>query len=217
MNKEAEESSAADCLRDGSAVLQEAATAAEGGKADSSAAEERGALLREAATAAEGGSSAAEERGALLQEAVPAAQIPALPKQSAELGVLTRELMEKLVPEAAEDASDGLGMLGWKRTGAALLVYSMWQKACKGDVSAAKLIREMNGEADEEGGAAGRGQDRRSLWGSAGKAGTPGLRYTDSGNPDGGPDGGLCLPGIEELRAMTDEELALLESRCVGV
>lgn len=66
--------------------------------------------------------------------------------QSADLGDLTRELLRSLAPTEAEaeDASAGIGMLGWKRTGAAMLVYGIWQKACRGDVSAAKLLRELS-------------------------------------------------------------------------
>ena len=67
--------------------------------------------------------------------------------QSAELGALTRELMAKDVPDAPDgDVSDLVAQLGWRRTGASMLVTALWQKACRGDVSAAKLIREMNGE-----------------------------------------------------------------------
>ena len=76
-------------------------------------------------------------------------------EQSSELGVLTKELMAALVPtpEEAEDITEAMSLIGWRRTGAALLVYSIYQKACKGDVSAAKLIREMNDEVPADGGA----------------------------------------------------------------
>ena len=74
-------------------------------------------------------------------------------EQSSELGVLTKELMSALVPtpEEAEDITEAMSLIGWKRTGAALLVYSIYQKACKGDVPAAKLIREMNDEVPAAG------------------------------------------------------------------
>lgn len=71
------------------------------------------------------------------------------PRQSADLSELTRELLEDLVPteQEAEDVSAALGTLGWRRTGAAMLVFCLWQKACRGDVSAAKLIRELSMES----------------------------------------------------------------------
>lgn len=70
------------------------------------------------------------------------------PRQSTDLGELTRELLGDLVPTEDEydDVSSALGTLGWRRTGAAMLVFCLWQKACKGDVSAAKLIRELSTE-----------------------------------------------------------------------
>ena len=75
-------------------------------------------------------------------------------EQSSELGVLTKELMAALVPtpEEAEDITEAMSLIGWRRTGAALLVYSIYQKACKGDVPAAKLIREMNDEVPADSG-----------------------------------------------------------------
>jgi len=73
-------------------------------------------------------------------------------EQSSSLGILTRELMAMPVPDDLSDVSQFLSQVGMKRTGAAMLLGSMFKKACGGDVSAAKLIREMNGEADSEGG-----------------------------------------------------------------
>jgi len=74
-------------------------------------------------------------------------------EQSSNLGVLTRELMATLVPDEISDVSQFLSEVGLKRTGAAMLLGSVFKKACSGDVSAAKLIREMNDEveADESG------------------------------------------------------------------
>ena len=72
--------------------------------------------------------------------------------QSTDLGELTRELLENLVPteEEGEDISSALGTLGWRRTGAAMLVFCLWQKACRGDVSAAKFIRDLSLERAED-------------------------------------------------------------------
>ena len=72
--------------------------------------------------------------------------------QSTDLGELTRELLEDLVPteDEAEDISSALGNLGWRRTGAAMLVFCLWQKACRGDVSAAKFIRDLSLERAED-------------------------------------------------------------------
>ena len=74
--------------------------------------------------------------------------------QSSDLNVLTRELMETLVPDDLSDISEVLQQIGWKRTGAAYLIGSVYRKACGGDVSAAKLIKELAESAVSEEGSA---------------------------------------------------------------
>ena len=73
--------------------------------------------------------------------------------QSSNLGTLTQELMETLVPDDLSDVSEVLMQIGWKRTGAAYLIGSIYKKACLGDVSAAKLLKELteNTMEDESG------------------------------------------------------------------
>ena len=62
--------------------------------------------------------------------------------------------MAKPVPSNIDTDLDVLvAELGWKRTGSSMLVTALWAKACKGDVNAAKLIRELNGETTVEDGA----------------------------------------------------------------
>lgn len=73
-------------------------------------------------------------------------------EQSSNLGILTRELMAAPVPDDVSDVSQFLSEMGLKRTGAAMLLGSVFKKACSGDVSAAKLLREMNEEAETEDG-----------------------------------------------------------------
>ena len=70
--------------------------------------------------------------------------------QSSNLGTLTQELLASAVPMTAEDTGDVISALGWKPTGACMLVAAIWRKAVSGDVNSAKLIREMNGEIEAD-------------------------------------------------------------------
>ena len=65
------------------------------------------------------------------------------------LGSLTRELLSTEIRCEPETAQEVCSEAGIPYTGAALLVAATWLKAYKGDVNAAKLIREMNGESNE--------------------------------------------------------------------
>lgn len=71
-------------------------------------------------------------------------------KQSSNLGTLTQELLASAVPMTIEDTGDIISALGWKPTGACMLVAAIWRKAVSGDVNSAKLIREMSGEIDND-------------------------------------------------------------------
>ncbi len=75
-------------------------------------------------------------------ETKPAAGEPAL-------CALARELLSSPVPpeEECDDISSALAAMGIKRTGAAMVAFGIWRKAFKGDVSAAKLIRELSEDA----------------------------------------------------------------------
>ena len=70
--------------------------------------------------------------------------------QSANLSELTSELMGTVIRSNNETAYDVCADAGWEHTASALLVAALWMKAYKGDVSAAKLIREITGEAETE-------------------------------------------------------------------
>ena len=70
--------------------------------------------------------------------------------QSANLSELTSELMGTVIRINCETAYDVCADAGWEHTASALLVAALWMKAYKGDVSAAKLIREITGEAETE-------------------------------------------------------------------
>ena len=65
------------------------------------------------------------------------------------LGSLTRELLSTEIRREPETAQEVCSEVGIPYTGAALLVAATWLKAYKGDVNAAKLIREMNGENND--------------------------------------------------------------------
>ena len=65
------------------------------------------------------------------------------------LGSLTRELLSTEIRCEPETAQEVCSEAGMPYTGAALLVAATWLKAYKGDVNAAKLIREMNGESND--------------------------------------------------------------------
>ena len=73
------------------------------------------------------------------------------PAQGASLTELTNYMLCSIMP-TADDPRDCLMELGVKPTCAASIVFGMIQKAAKGDTSAAKFIKEMNGEglAEEE-------------------------------------------------------------------
>ena len=62
---------------------------------------------------------------------------------------LTQQILSSRMP-MQEDMDAALFELGIKPTCGATLVYSMIQKACKGDTSAAKFIKELNGEGGDE-------------------------------------------------------------------
>ena len=73
-----------------------------------------------------------------------------IPKE-ASLEQLTRHMLESVMP-TEEDPRDCLMALGVQPTCAAVIVFGMIQKAAKGDTSAAKFVKELNGEgpSDEE-------------------------------------------------------------------
>ena len=71
------------------------------------------------------------------------------PPQSASLTELTNYMLCSIMP-TADDPRDCLMELGVKPTCAASIVFGMIQKAAKGDTSAAKFIKEMNGEGPAE-------------------------------------------------------------------
>ena len=62
---------------------------------------------------------------------------------------LTQQMLSSRMP-MQEDIDAALFELGIKPTCAATLVYSMILKASKGDTSAAKFIKELNGEGGDE-------------------------------------------------------------------
>ena len=67
-----------------------------------------------------------------------------IPKE-ASLEQLTRHMLSSVMP-TEEDPRDCLMALGVQPTCAAVIVFGMIQKAAKGDTSAAKFIKEINGE-----------------------------------------------------------------------
>ena len=67
-----------------------------------------------------------------------------LPK-NATLTELTAHMLTSIMP-TSDDPRDCLMELGVRPTCAAAIVYGMIQKAAKGDTSAAKFLKEMNGE-----------------------------------------------------------------------
>ena len=74
-----------------------------------------------------------------------------MPKKKTEpvtMTALTREMLSSLMPEE-DNATDALTQMGIKRTGAALVVFGLIQKASKGDPSAAKFLKELNGEEEQ--------------------------------------------------------------------
>ena len=65
--------------------------------------------------------------------------------RSASLAELTSHMLTSIMP-TTDDPRDSLMALEVKPTCAAYIVYGMIQKAAKGDTSAAKFIKEINGE-----------------------------------------------------------------------
>ncbi len=74
---------------------------------------------------------------------------PKLP-QSASLTELTNTMLTSIMP-TSDDPRECLTELGIRPTCAAAIVFGMIQKAAKGDTSAAKFVKEMNGEGPENG------------------------------------------------------------------
>lgn len=60
---------------------------------------------------------------------------------------LAKELLASLMPET-DNISEALTQMGFRRTCAAVVVYGLIQKAGKGDTSAAKFLKELNGEEE---------------------------------------------------------------------
>ena len=73
---------------------------------------------------------------------------PKLP-QSASLTELTNTMLTSIMP-TSDDPRECLTELGIRPTCAAAIVFGMIQKAAKGDTSAAKFVKEMNGEGPAE-------------------------------------------------------------------
>ena len=71
------------------------------------------------------------------------------PTQSASLTELTNYMLTSIMP-TSDDPRECLTELGVKPTCAASIVFGMIQKAAKGDTSAAKFVKEMNGEGPAE-------------------------------------------------------------------
>ncbi len=65
--------------------------------------------------------------------------------QSASLTELTNTMLTSIMP-TSDDPRECLTELGIRPTCAASIVFGMIQKAAKGDTSAAKFVKEMNGE-----------------------------------------------------------------------
>ena len=69
---------------------------------------------------------------------------PKLPR-NATLTDLTNHMLTSIMP-TSDEVRDCLMELGVRPTCAAAIVFGMIQKAAKGDTSAAKFIKEINGE-----------------------------------------------------------------------
>ena len=69
--------------------------------------------------------------------------------QKASLTELTNHMLTSVMP-TEDDPRDCLMALGVAPTCAACIVFGMIQKAAKGDTSAAKFIKELNGEGASE-------------------------------------------------------------------
>ena len=68
--------------------------------------------------------------------------------QTASLTELTNTMLTSIMP-TSDDPRECLTELGIRPTCAATIVFGMIQKAAKGDTSAAKFVKEMNGEGAE--------------------------------------------------------------------
>ena len=68
--------------------------------------------------------------------------------QKASLTELTSHMLTSVMP-TEDDPRDCLMALGVPPTCAACIVFGMIQKAVKGDTSAAKFVKELNGEGPE--------------------------------------------------------------------
>ena len=69
--------------------------------------------------------------------------------RSASLTELTNTMLMSIMP-TSDDPRECLTELGIRPTCAAAIVFGMIQKAAKGDTSAAKFIKELNGEGPSE-------------------------------------------------------------------
>ena len=69
--------------------------------------------------------------------------------QKASLTELTNHMLTSVMP-TEDDPRDCLMALGVAPTCAACIVFGIIQKAAKGDTSAAKFIKELNGEGPSE-------------------------------------------------------------------
>ena len=69
--------------------------------------------------------------------------------QTASLTELTNTMLTSIMP-TSDDPRECLTELGIRPTCAAAIVFGMIQKAAKGDTSAAKFVKEMNGEGPDE-------------------------------------------------------------------
>ena len=74
---------------------------------------------------------------------------PKLPR-NATLTDLTNHMLTQPMP-TSDDPRDCLMELGVRPTCAAAIVFGMIQKAARGDTSAAKFLKEMNGESSASG------------------------------------------------------------------
>ena len=69
--------------------------------------------------------------------------------QTASLTELTNTMLTSIMP-TSDDPRECLTELGIRPTCAATIVFGMIQKAAKGDTSAAKFVKEINGEGPEK-------------------------------------------------------------------
>ena len=69
--------------------------------------------------------------------------------RNATLTDLTNHMLQQPMP-TSDDPRDCLTELGVRPTCAAAIVFGMIQKAAKGDTSAAKFLKEINGEGSDQ-------------------------------------------------------------------